>query len=122
MPTIAEGHAEIVKKLKERGEEVWSPNPNFDRRKQPDVYVKGRKFGWSRWLSGTALDNHDGTFNISSETIADLVGDGPFKLNELGLCDPMCKLASDHPETYPEYYPAPPPPKKCPTCGHIMEE
>lgn len=128
MPAIAEGHDEIVKKLRDRGEKVWSPDPRYNATaletlgQRPDVYVKRRKFGYTRWLSGTGLDNHDGTFNVSSETIADLIGDGPFKLEELGLCDPLCKYANSDPKTYPEYYPAPPPPKRCPTCGHIMEE
>jgi hypothetical protein len=122
MPTIAEGHSEIVKKLRERGEAVWSPNPEFDRRRQPSVYVKARKFGTREWLSGTAFRNDDGTVNISAESIADLVGEGPFKLSELGLCDPICGYASGDPKTYPEYHPVPKRPKKCPTCGHIMEE
>jgi hypothetical protein len=122
MPTIAEGHSEIVKKLRERGEAVWSPNPEFDRRRQPGVYVKARKFGTREWLSGTAFRNDDGTFNVSGDSMADLIGEGPFKLSELGLCDPICGYASGDPKTYPEYHPVPKRPKKCPTCGHIMEE
>jgi hypothetical protein len=128
MPTIAEGHDIIVKILRDRGEKVWSPDPKYDAkalevlRQRPDVYVKGRKFGYTQWLSGTALRNDNGTVNISSETIADLRGDGPFKLEELGLCDPLCKYANGDSKRYPEYYPARPRPKTCPTCGHIMEE
>jgi hypothetical protein len=121
MPTLAEEHDAIAKKLRIRGEDVWSPNPHFDRRRRPDVYVKARKFGTPAWLSGTAFDNHDGTYNISAESIADLIGEGPFKLSELGLCDPMCGHANNDPDTYPEYYPARPRPKTCPTCGHVLE-
>lgn len=124
MPTLFEMHQEIVKKLLKRGEPVFKPFEAAVIKDLLDVYAKAHKFGTKKWVSGHAALNDDGTYNILEDAQADLVGKGPFKLEELGLCDPKCRYANEDPKTYPQYYPPPiePKVKKCPHCGRPMEE
>jgi hypothetical protein len=101
--TLADIHLEIVNKLRERGETVYNPcqESMLGDGSSPKAYVKKWPFGTKGFLCGTATWNKDGSINLLPESMADLIGEGPFQLEELGLCDPVLFYAKDDRERYP---------------------
>jgi len=93
MPTLRECHIKIVRELEARGETVYNPCASSMMTLSdgiPKVYVKGREFQTPEFLCGTAIREKDGTISILPEPMADLRGIGGFKIEDLGLCDPIC--------------------------------
>jgi hypothetical protein len=83
--SIAELGEEVVEKLRARGEQVLRP-PCIDlwEDDEPDIYVKNHL----PFVCGTAIPGKDGTYIILHDHLA--YQKGPFKFEELGLCDAYC--------------------------------
>lgn len=101
--TLAECHMDIVNELRSRGEPIFNPCiATMDgKRIRPKVYVKDRQFGTIEFLCGSAIREKDGTISIMPEPMRVLRGFGGFKIEELGLCDPICYYANMDGKTYP---------------------
>jgi hypothetical protein len=92
---------DIVKELEARGEVVYNPCSKSMLNGRPKVYVKGRPFPSKEFLCGTAIREKDGTISVLAEAMADMIGVGGFKIEDLGLCDPVLYYANHDQKTYP---------------------
>jgi hypothetical protein len=105
MASLRDHHLVIVGLLKSRdGKDIFKPFSSKIEEKidenNTDVYVKGMPFD-KDFVSGTAVFNKDCSINILEEAMADLVGQGPYNIGQLGLCHYKCKYAKHDDKTYP---------------------
>lgn len=87
-----------------RGEQIFNPCTKSmlrDTDDVPKVYVKGRQFRTPDFICGSAIKEKDGSVSILPEAIADLIGIRGFKIEDLGLCDPVLFYANNDAKTYP---------------------
>jgi len=104
MPSLRDCHIAVVKELQARGEAIYNPCAKSmlsHERDVPKVYVKGRQFRTPEFVCGSAIMEKDGSVSILPEAMADLIGIRGFKIEDLGLCDPVLFYANNDERTYP---------------------